>query len=80
MIEINLTTAFPIYLGSVLALIFIVSWGHALRQRHDRYRVPHQKLLDCEFCHYTFLMDLSEHYARCPQCHCLIHVTREDAR
>lgn len=80
MIKINVTTAFTLYLGCVLALIFILAILHRFSQERKTKSIHSKCLIDCEFCHYTFLVELPQTVARCPQCHCLSKVKSCEAR
>ncbi len=73
MIEVAPDTAYMIYLGALIFTIMGV-WlrYHLLSKKKEIVSFSIEKR-SCEFCHFSYLEDISKKVSRCPQCRFLNH-------
>ncbi len=75
MIEIDLKTAFVLYLTLFLA-ICLIAWATTFfKQRRKKPSLKLEQLTTCEYCHHSFLAPTDKQLARCPECDCLVRQT-----
>lgn len=68
MIELTFITAFILYLGVTLIVIFGF-WGyHHIQARRKKILSCEQDLFICEYCHFAYLEESRIKVNQCPQC------------
>lgn len=68
MIELSPTTAIMLYLCITLATLLAI-WGyHHYYSRMKKVDISQEKLIICEYCHYTYLDQIAKPITKCPQC------------
>jgi Zn finger protein HypA/HybF involved in hydrogenase expression len=70
MIELSASTAFMVYLGTTLAVLWCLWMYEHLKMRGRHILESTKPLLQtCEFCHHVYLEDPTKVVTQCPQCH-----------
>ena len=64
-------TLFMLYLMVSLSFISLIWVYSHYRSRRRQFFSTAERLLKCEYCHFSYLEDSSKTLNRCPQCHLL---------
>ena len=76
MIQVEMSTALIIYLGLALGLCFGI-WLHTHKKTRKKQPLPPlHTLVECEYCHFSFLGESVDNVSKCPQCHSLNHTNK----
>jgi ribosomal protein L37AE/L43A len=69
MIELTPNTAFMIYLGLTLGMLFGIWCFQHFRTRKKKIAIAEKELFVCEYCHFCYLDDKAKEITKCSQCH-----------
>jgi ribosomal protein L37AE/L43A len=68
MIEVNLATAFLLYLTVTLTGLFGIWIWSEWRGKTKEIVLPERLLIECEYCKRTYLKEASKKITQCPEC------------